>query len=173
MKIPMDALEVIHTRRSIRDFTDTPITDEAVEVMLAAAMAAPSAGNAQPWRFIVIRDKKRLHEVTKIHPYAGMAAKAALGILVCADVTAEKYPGFWVQDCAAATQNLMLAARALSIGTVWCGIHPLAEREAAFQKMFGLPDTVRPFAFVAAGYTNRSFVRHDTYAPSKVRQEIW
>ena len=121
----MDALEVIHTRRSIRDFTDAPITDEALRRMLEAAMAAPSAGNAQPWRFIVIRDRECLQRIPDIHPYAGMATRAALAVLVCADVTAEKFPGFWVQDCSAATQNLMLAARALNIGTVWCGIHPV------------------------------------------------
>lgn len=169
----MDAFEVIHTRRSIRDFTDAPVTDEALRRMLEAAMAAPSAGNAQPWRFIVIRDRERLQRIPDIHPYAGMAARAALAVLVCADITAEKFPGFWVQDCSAAVQNLMLAARALNIGTVWCGIHPVEEREKAFRELFGMPETVRPFALVAAGCTDRPFNRRDVYDPDKVHQNMW
>ena len=173
METRMEALEAIQTRRSIRSFTDAPIEDAALQQMLEAAMAAPSAGNAQPWRFVVIRDKTLLQRITAIHPYAAMAANAALAILVCADITAEKFCGFWPQDCSAATQNLMLAARALDIGTVWCGIHPVEEREKAFQTLFNLPETVRPFALVAAGYTSQPFTRRDTYDRNKIHQNTW
>lgn len=99
----MDIFTAIHSRRSIRKFTEAPVDADTVKRLLAAAMAAPSAGNAQPWRFVVVDDRAMLDKVPSYSQYAGMAAQAPLGILVCADLSAEKYPGYWVQDCSAAS----------------------------------------------------------------------
>ena len=106
----MDVLEAIHTRRSIRAYQDQPVPKELVQQILTAAMYAPSAGNAQPWQFVVINDRKLLQQIPKVHPHAPMAEQAPLAIMVCGDLDMEKYPGNWPLDCAAAVENLLLAA---------------------------------------------------------------
>lgn len=167
----MDALECLFTRRSIRKYTTEPISEAALRQMLAAAMAAPSARNMQPTRFLVIRDRELLRRIAEIHPYARMAENAPLAVLVCGDsaLSAE----FWDQDCAAAMQNLLLAARALHIGTVWCGIHPVAEREALFRELFGIPPHIIPFGLAAAGYPAQPFSRRDALDESRIHLDRW
>lgn len=169
----MELFDALHTRRSIRTFTAKALDNELIEKMLHAAMSAPSAGNAQPWLFLVITDKNALAQIPAVHPYAAMAPGAAAAILVCGNPGAEKHPGFWPQDCAAAVQNLLLAARAENVGSVWCGIHPLEERAQAFRRLFGLPAELVPFALVALGYTELEFTRRDRYDAGKVRWERW
>ena len=122
--------DAILRRRSIRAYTQEPVTDAQVEALLRAAMAAPSAGNQQPWRFVVIRDKRTLGAITEVHPYAKMLPGASVAILVCGDPGAGKWPQYWEQDCAAATENVLIAAEQLGLGSVWLGVHPLAERVA-------------------------------------------
>src|SRR5450756_3011637 len=104
----MDALEAIQTRRSVRRYVTRQIDDEIVEQLLSAAMSAPSAANEQPWEFIVIKDREMLDGIPAFSPYARMTTHAPLGILVCADTRNLIAPGFWVQDCSAATQNLLI-----------------------------------------------------------------
>ena len=108
----MDAIDALLTRRSIRKYTKEPVSDEAIKMLLEAAMAAPSAGDQQPWHFIVIRDRAILDEIPKLHPHAQMVKEAPVAIVVCGDERSVKYKDFWPQDCAAATQNLLLAAHA-------------------------------------------------------------
>lgn len=148
----MELMEAIRTRRSIRKFEDKPITDDMVHQMLDAAMMAPSAGNAQPWRFVVVNEREVLDSMVELHPYIKMVTQAQLGIIVCADLSLEKFPGYWVQDCSAAMQNLLLAAHGLGIGAVWTGIHPMEDRVSAFKKMFAMPDNVIPLGFVPMGW---------------------
>ncbi|MBI5520754.1 MAG: nitroreductase family protein [Desulfovibrio sp.] len=167
----MDTLDAIMTRRSIRKYTDQPVSESQVQALLSAAMAAPSAGNQQPWHFVLVRDKTRLHEIARIHPYAAMAPKAALGILVCGDTRVEKHPGFWVIDCAAAVQNLLLAAHAMGLGAVWTGIHPVREREQAFAKLFGTPEGIVPHSFIPVGNPAEEKKSEDRYRPERVHLE--
>ena len=148
----MDTLLAIQTRRSVRKYTEQHIDEEKLDAILRAGMASPTAGNSQSWRFVVVDDKKLLAEISSLSPYASMAASAALAIVVCADLKAEKYPGFWVQDCAAAMQNMLLAAHALGLGAVWCGIHPDKEREAAFGQAFNLPTDHAVFGVMVCGH---------------------
>ena len=148
----MDTLLANQTRRSVRKYTEARLDEEKLDAILRAGMAAPSAGNSQCWRFVVVDDKKLLSTIASLSPYAGMAAAAPLAIVVCADLKAEKYPGFWVQDCAAAMQNMLLAAHALGLGAVWCGIHPDKEREAAFSQAFNLPPNYAVFGLMVCGY---------------------
>ncbi len=117
----MDILEAIHTRRSIRKFTDEPVSGTMIEECLKAAMTAPSAGNCQPWHFVVIKDRATLNYFASINRHAGMCKTAQAAIIVCCDTNLEKYPGFWAQDCLAATLNLLLAAHGQGLGAVWCG----------------------------------------------------
>lgn len=164
----MEAIEAIHTRRSIRKYTDRPVPRELVNELLRAAMCAPSAVNAQTWVFIVIDDRKLLDEIPKFSPYASMCREAPLAILVCGDTTLEKAPGFWVQDCSAATQNLLLAAHAVGLGAVWTGIYPREDRVESFRKAFGLPNHVIPLGLVPIGYPAQRPVLQDRYRVEKV-----
>ncbi|NDV20129.1 nitroreductase family protein [Pseudodesulfovibrio sp. JC047] len=148
----MDIMDALLTRRSVRQFTDQAIPESTITQILGAAMMAPSAGNAQPWQFIVITDREKLDAVAAFHPHVSMTKHAPLGILVCADLSKEKYPGFWEQDCSAAMQNLLLAAHGLGLGAVWTGVHPLEDRVAAFTHLCDLPDHVIPLGFVPMGW---------------------
>jgi Nitroreductase len=167
----MDTLDAIFTRRSIRKFTEEPVTAAQVHTLLAAAMAAPSAGNQQPWRFVVVRDRLALAEVARLNPYAAMAPKAPVGILVCGDTRAEKYPGYWVLDCAAAVQNLLLAAHATGLGAVWTGVYPTQERVEGFAKLFGAPAGVIPHSFIPLGHPAETKKREDRSRPEYVFAE--
>jgi nitroreductase len=148
----MEALDALLTRRSVRDYTDQPVPDEMVGQLLRAAMAAPSARNQRPWRFVVVRDRGLLAGVAAASANAGMIAKAQVAVVVCADMRLVRSDGFWVQDCAAATENLLLAAHALGLGAVWCGMYPRDERVAEMRAVLGLPEHVVPFAAVPLGY---------------------
>lgn len=169
----MDILTAIHTRRSIRVFTNAPVSEDALKILLDAAMIAPSAGNAQPWRFVVVDDPALLAKVPSIHPYAAMVPKAPLAVLVCGDTTAEKHQGFWVQDCSAAIQNMLLAAMSLGLGTVWTGIHPVQDRVEAFQQLFKLPASLMPLGLVVIGHPAAEASRKSRYDAGKVRRNAW
>lgn len=169
----MDAYEAIITRRSVREYADEPVTDGVVEMLLRAAMQAPSAGNQQPWHFVVVRERARLEEIARVHPYAQMCRSAPVAILVCGDETREKFPGYWVQDCSAATQNLLLAAHALGYGAVWVGIHPREERIVVIHELFRLPDGIHPLCLVPIGRPAGPPAQADRYQPSRVRHERW
>lgn len=164
----METLEAIHTRRSIRKYTDRPVPEELVTELLRAAMSAPSAVNAQTWVFIIIDDRKLLDEIPTFSPYAGMCREAPLAILVCGDTTLEKVPGYWVQDCSAAIQNILLAAHDAGLGAVWTGIYPMKDRVDGFRKAFGLPDHIFPLGLVPVGYPAENPVPKDRYRKEKV-----
>ncbi len=147
----MDALFAVYTRRSVRQYGSGGVDEAQIENLLKAGMAAPSAGNSRPWHFVVIDDVAKLSEISEIHPHAKMAAHAALAIMVCAEPALERYPGYWPQDCAAATQNILIAAHAQGLGAVWCGIYPGIKDDSAFRKLFCLPDSVIPLSLVVLG----------------------
>jgi nitroreductase len=169
----MDVIKAILTRRSIRRYTSEPVTEAEVEKLLAAAMAAPSAGNQQPWHFVVIRERDTLNAVPEFHPHAGMLREASVAILVCGDVTLQKHEGYWVQDCSAATQNLLLAAHALGLGAVWLGIHPRPEREEGIRKLLGLPTNVVPLALISVGRPAEEKEPAGRYDSERVHRERW
>ena len=169
----MDALEAIHTRRSIRRFQDKPVSPELVTEIIRAGTSAPSAGNEQPWQFVVVTDKAILDRIPEIHPYAAMSHEAQVGILVCGDMTLEKHKGYWVQDCSAAVQNMLIAIHALGLGAVWTGIYPTEDRVMNFRKMFRLPDHIIPFAFIPVGYTAQTASRQDRYDEKRVHYDTW
>lgn len=169
----MDVFAAIHARRSIRKYTEAPVAEDDVRAILGAAMAAPSAGNAQPWRFVVLDDRKLLDAVPAFSPYAAMAARAPLGILVCADLSAEKYPGYWVQDCSAAVQNMLLAVHARGLGAVWTGVHPMKDREEGFRKLLGLPGNIVPLGFIVIGHPDQELASQDRYDEAKIRRNGW
>ncbi|HHW06924.1 MAG TPA: nitroreductase family protein [Clostridia bacterium] len=166
-------MDVIFDRRSIRRFTGEKVPDDLVKRLLQAAMAAPSAGNQQPWEFIVVRDKSTFEKIMQIHPYSSPLKEANVAIVICGDTSRERHPGFWVQDCSAATQNILLEAQYLGLGAVWLGVHPVEERVRGVKNLFKLPQTVIPLAIVAVGYPAEKKGRVDRYDETKVRYEKW
>lgn len=166
-------LKTILSRRSIRQYRDEALLDSDIEELLQAAMSAPSAGNQQPWHFVVIHERLVLQAISALHPYAGMVATAAAAILVCGDPALEIYPGYWVQDCSAATQNILLAAHAKGLGAVWCGIHPRNEREQALRLLLEIPEAVIPFSLVALGHPAESHPPADRYDVGRVHNGRW
>jgi nitroreductase len=169
----MSAMDAIFSRRSIRKFTPDPVSAEMVDELLKAAMAAPSAGDQRPWHFIVIKERDTLARIPTLHPYAAMCPEAALVMAVCADLAAERHPGYWVQDCAAATQNMLVAAQALGLGSVWLGVHPVKDREDNMRALLGLPDNVMPFALVALGYPAEHKPQAQRFDQTRIHQERW
>ncbi len=172
----MDALEAIQTRRSVRRFEEREISEEVVGKLLLAAMSAPSARNQQPWEFVVINSRAVLDAIPDFNPYARMAAHAPLGILICGDTRDLPSPGFWVQDCAAATQNVLIAAHALGLGAVWTGVYPMDSmdrRVIGFIKRCRLPEGVVPLAFVVVGYPAEAPPAQNRFDPRKVHTNVW
>jgi nitroreductase len=169
----MDAMDAILTRRSIRKYRPAPVPEKLITEILEAAMSAPSAGNQQPWHFIVITDRGLLDEIPKFHPHTQMLREATAAILVCGDPSLEKHQGYWVQDCAAATQNLLLSAHAKGLGAVWTGFYPREERVEAMKKLLSLPAHVIPFALVPIGYPAEEKPRAERYDSSRVRINGW
>jgi len=169
----MEAIDAILTRRSIRRYTDRPVADDAVTLLLRAAMAAPSAQNQQPWQFIVVRDRLLLEKMAEVSQYAKMLRHAQVAVVVCGDLRDERSPGFWVEDCAAATQNLLLAAHALGLGAVWIGVYPREERVGRLRDLFGPPDDVIPFAVVSIGYPAEDPGPADRFHPDRIHLDKW
>jgi nitroreductase len=169
----MDALQAILTRRSVREYTDQPVSDETVTELLRAAMAAPSAGNQQPWEFVVVRDRSILRQTAAVSRYARMVANAPVAVVICGNRDRERHGGFWVQDCSAATENLLVAARASGLGAVWLGMYPLEERVAGLRALFGLPDHVVPLGVVSIGYPAEDPGPVDRFDPERIHVDHW
>jgi nitroreductase len=168
----MDTIDAILTRRSVRKYTSEPLTDEQVETLLKAAMYAPSGGNRQPWHFVVIRSREALEGVAKFHEYASFLGQAQLGILVCAEEKLAR-PGRWIMDCAAATQNILLAAHALGLGACWIGIQPEPGRIEGFRALANLPEGVHPVSLVAVGHPGETHPQPQRFLPERIHLEKW
>lgn len=170
----MDAIEALLTRRSIRRYTTEPVSDEHLETLLAAAMAAPTAFNQQSWRFLVVRDEAVRSELSKASQHAGMLADAPLVIVVCGDTQAERHPDtYWVQDATAALENILIAANGLGLGAVWVGVHPWHDRVQAVRAATGLPEHIKPLASVAIGHPAETKPASERLDWDKVRMDRW
>lgn len=144
----------IMTRTSIRLFTDEPLTDSQIETLLRAGMAAPSAVNKQPWKFVVVKNKPILQQIADSLPNTRLSS-AVCAIVVCGDMT-KTLDGvareFWIHDCSAATENILLAAHALELGAVWAGIFPNPDRVDKLRGLIDLPETQIPLCVIAIGH---------------------
>lgn len=166
-------MDALFNRRSIRQYTADPVSDEEIRFILDAAMRAPSAGNEQPWQFIIVKDPEIINEIPNVHPYAGMVRQAPAVILVCGDLNLVKHGEMWIQDCAAATQNLLLAVTTKGLGAVWLGVYPREERITGLRKLLELPDHVVPFALVPVGRPKEKKGPEDRYRADRVHQNKW
>lgn len=160
-------------RRSIRKYKDIKVSDEVVEDLLRAAMAAPSAGNEQPWEFVVLRDKEVMKKITEIHPYSKMLLNSDVAIVVCGDEEKEVFKGYWVQDCSAATENILLAAQDMGLGAVWLGVYPIADRVEKIKEILGLPGNVIPLSIVPVGYPDEEKTPADRFDEARIHLNRW
>ncbi|MDD4280400.1 MAG: nitroreductase family protein [Candidatus Sumerlaeales bacterium] len=168
------AYEILRTRRSIRSYQSSPaISDEEVRALLVAGMNAPTARNRQPWRFVVIDDRAQLDAFADFHPYAKMVHQAPLGIVVCIDTQKELAPGYGVADCSNASTNILNAAHALGLGSLWIGIYPREERMKWLSEQLGLPAHIVPLSFLAIGHTDVVAPEPRPYAEEKVHRNRW
>ena len=169
----MDALTALLTRRSVRAFLEDPVSEETVVMLLRAAMQAPSAGDARPWDFVVIRSKEVLQGIGDVNPYAKFAAHASVGILVCGNLERERFPGLWIQDTSAAMENLLIAAHALGLGAVWTAVAPFDERIDVVRALCSLPKTVIPLGCALVGYPRYLPKPQDRFDASRIHQDHW
>lgn len=169
----MEFQEVLRSRRSIRSYKDVDVDDATVGELIRAAMLAPSAGNQQPWHFLIIRDPADLAAIPSFHLYSKMVVGAPVAVLVCGDPHGKKWPDYWPQDCSAATQNILLAARDKGLGTVWAGVFPDEVRMAGFRSLFGIPDTIYPFSLIPIGWPDSPFQEVDRFRPDLVHYGMW
>ena len=148
-------IKAIGERRSVRKFKDTPVTREQIEALLAAAMMAPSACNSRPWRFVAVTSREVLDKLGECHPHGKMLFKAQAAIVICAladeQAKNEVAKGFYPQDCGAATQNILLQAQEMGLGTCWCGVYPKEHIMPLVSEVLGLPADEIPFNIIAIG----------------------
>jgi len=166
-------MNTIYRRRSIRKFTQEPVPDEVLREFIRAGMNAPSAGNQQPWHFIIINRRKLLVEITKIHPYAQMLHEAPAAILVCGDLDLEEHEGFWVQDCSAATENILLEIVDQGFGGVWLGVYPRKDRVKGIRALLGIPERIIPFSLIAVGHAAEKKEPKGEFREERIRYNEW
>ena len=164
----------IMTRASVRTYSDRPVSPEAVDSLCRAAMAAPTAMNKQPWQIVVIRDRATLDTIASRCPNIKMAAEAQVAFAICGDLSlaieGDGQP-YWIQDCSAATENLLLAAHGMGLGAVWCGIYPIQERVDLISSLLGLPENVVPLNIIPVGYPGAAVTPKEKFDPAKVHTD--
>ena len=167
----METLQAIMTRRSIRAFKDTPVTDEQMKTLLAAAMNAPSAGDGRPWTFVVTTDRAKLDALAdSVDEGNAMFKQAQAAVLICLDRSLEGFGGFGEQDCSCAAQNLQLAAHDMGLGTVWIAIINVPPRIAGCRKVFGVPEEITPFALFPLGVPGEDLEPEVRYDESRIHR---
>ena len=161
--------QLIKERRSIRKYqVGKPVTREQLERLLEAAMMAPSACNSRPWEFIAITKRDLLDEIARIHPYAKMSSTATAAIVVVAIPQDGRPEGYFPQDCGAATQNILLEAASMGLGTCWCGVYPKDDRVASLRKLFNIAEPKIPFNVIAIGHPDEAPERKGFFEKDKV-----
>jgi nitroreductase len=167
-------IETIYSRRSIRKFQDRPVEKEKLETLLKAAMAAPTAMNSKPWEFVIVTQPEGMAKIRSVMILGRYTAPAA--IIVCGNTSFFRRPvanNFWVQDCSAATENILLAAVELGLGTVWLGVHPIHNFSKQISKVLGLPKAVQPLNVIYVGYPNEEKPARTQYDPERVHWEVY
>ena len=171
-EINNSALDLIMTRRSVRKYTDQPVSDEQLELLLSAACNAPSSKSTHPTHFIVIKDKDKKLELSVMHGGSKALEQAPLAIIVCGDTSLSW--ACWRDDCAAATMNIIFAAEALGLSSCWCGIYPRDKRVDGFSKYLEIPGHIMPYSMIILGYADAPKNRRDGVVEKRIhRDERW
>jgi nitroreductase len=169
----METMEAILTRRSIRKYLPDPVSRDKIESVLKAGMSAPSAGDEQPWHFILIDRHDLLEKISEMHPYAKMLKNAPAALLICADPDVPRFKDYWVQDCSAACENMLLAAHDLGLGAVWIGIYPAEKLVMGIRELFNIPVQMVPFSAIAIGYPAEEKSGRSRYDVSRIHDNSW
>lgn len=172
----LSAVENILTRKSVRKYTGAPIPASVQENIMRCAMAAPTAMNIQPWTFIVVDTQEGRNKLITLNFQPEKIATAGMVVIVCGDSTKfMEGPArdFWIEDCSAATQNILLAAHAEGLGAVWCGVYPIKETMDMFSELYQLPENIVPFAMVTIGHPSENPAVKDKWAPEKIHHNYW
>jgi nitroreductase len=172
-RVEMEFFDALMGRRSIRRFTPGDIDENDLARILRAGMAAPSAGNEHPWHFIIVRNRENLRQLSEAHPYAEMVKSASLAVLVCADMEDVKHRDFWPQDCAAATENMLLATHSLGLGSVWIGVYPREARITEIRRIILLPERVIPFSLLPIGIPAEKKPPGNRFTTDRLHEEHW
>lgn len=163
-------LEIIFSRRSIRVYTDEPVSETDIQSLLEAGMAAPSGSNRKPWHFVVITDRETLRALAVAHPFGKMLASASAAIAVCGDPAISDW---WVQDCSAATENILVAAAGLGLGAVWLGCYGRPERERPICEVLGIPERMAVLSLLSIGHPGEEKEARTQYDPARVHWGVW
>jgi nitroreductase len=169
----MDAIENLLTRKSVRKYTPQPVSEEDIELILKAGMQAPSAGNGQPWHFLVMTDRTVMDEVPKFHSFASSMNSAAVAILVCGEEKLSKRPKGWRVDCAAAAENILLAAHALGLGAVWMAVDPDEKRLEGMCRLIQFPEGIIPFGLISIGYPAEDPPLKERFNKERIHRNVW
>jgi nitroreductase len=175
MKEEQTLLHTIFSRKSVRHFTSELLSKDQLELLMKAGMAAPSANNRQPWAFIGITERSLLDFLAEGLPYAKMLAQAGGAIVVCGDLSKidPNKKEYWIQDCSAATQNILLAAEATGLGAVWTALYPYKERYGLVQEALSLPESVIPLCIIPLGYPTGEDLPKDKFIPGNIHWNKW
>jgi nitroreductase len=166
-------METIHRWRSIRKYCPDKVSIEQVMRNIRAGMNAPSADNEQPRAFIVIDDRKTLDAITAVHPHSHMLKEAPVAILLCGDLSRERHEEFWVQDCAAADENMLLAVTAEKLGSVWLGVYPREDRVRGIRRILGIPEQIVPFAILPVGHPEEKKMPKNEFHREMIHCNAW
>ncbi|MFC1807704.1 nitroreductase family protein [Candidatus Omnitrophota bacterium] len=169
-------LDVIHNRKSVRSYIDKPVTEQDLNTLLKAGMAAPTAVDKRPWAFVAITDKEVLAGLANGLPYGRMLNTAGAAIVVCG-VLDKALPGvareFWIQDCSAATENILLAAESLKLGAVWIGVYPIAGNIHHVRTTLSMPEDVIPLNILSIGYPTGDEKPKDKFDEANIHWDKW
>ncbi|GHT14766.1 NAD(P)H nitroreductase [Bacteroidia bacterium] len=168
-------LSVIHQRKSVRKFIDRPVSKDDLLTLVKAGMAAPSGKNEQPWAFVIVTQRAILDTLAAELPYAKMLSQVSAAIVVCGDMGKIDNPtgSLWVQDCSAATENILLAAEAMGLGAVWTAAYPYEERINAVVTALHFPSTVIPLCVIPIGYPDGETLPKNKWKDENVKWERW
>ncbi len=169
------AMAILCGRRSIRVYKTGSLTEELITKLLEAAMSAPSAVEADPWRFVVVRDPAQLRAMARVLSNGEMLLGSGTGIVICGDIQAahDGQLSYLLQDCAAAIENLLLCAHAHDLGACWLGVHPREQRMGALRKILSLPDSVIPVACVSVGEPGEHKEPRTRYRREYIHWDRW
>lgn len=169
----MEKMNAIFSRRSIRKYLSKPVTRDLIENVLKAGMNAPSAGDEQSWHFVIVDQHDLLEKISAIHPYAKMLKDAPAAIIVCGDQNILKFKDLWIQDCSAASENMLLAAHDLGLGAVWIGVYPVENLVKEVRSILNIPQNVVPFSIIGMGYPAEEKSSRFRYDTSRIHNNAW
>jgi nitroreductase len=172
----MEALNAILSRHSARRYAKKKVPLPLLKKIILAGMAAPSAGNEQPWHFIIMSDAKALSKMKEFNSYSKTGQEAPCGILICADLKLQNYSGLeglWIEDCAAAAENMFIEATALGLGAAWTAVHPMKERVEGYRKLLHFPKNIVPIVFMPIGYMAEKPAKENRFKKERIHYGKW